>query len=108
MIRQMISIILVAWAVVGCANHSQKIKGGQVYLHLNDTSSRSAFFASSLDGFQRHPLTRQTKKTWLVTLPADREFTYFYIMDGQPFVPDCHYKEKDDYGSENCIFMPDM
>ena len=101
-------MILALGILGGCATHSQKIKGDQVYLYLKDTRSQTAFFASSLDGFQRHPLIRHTQKTWAVNLSAEQEFTYFYILDGQPFIPDCPYKEKDDYGSENCIFVPDL
>ena len=104
--RWVILLILVIVIPGGCVTHSQDIKGGQVYLYLKDTSSQTAFFASSLDGFQHHPLTRHTQKTWFISLPAEHEFTYFYIMDGQPFLPDCPYKEKDDFGSENCIFVP--
>ena len=108
MSRLVISMLLTVWALGGCATPYQKIKGDQVYLYLKDTTSQTAFFASSLDGFQHHPFTRHTKNTWRINLPADQEFTYFYIMDNQLFIPDCPYKEKDDYGSENCIFVPDL
>ncbi len=101
-------MILAGWILAGCATHFQQIKGDQVYLYLKDTRSQTAFFASSLDGFQHHPLTRHTKKTWLISLSAEHEFTYFYIMNGQLFLPDCQYKEQDDFGSENCIFVPDL
>jgi len=108
MSRLVISMIFAAWVLGGCATHTQNIKGDQVFLYLKDTGSQAVFFASSLDGFQRHPLTRHTKKTWRINLPADQEFTYFYIMDNQPFIPDCPHREKDDFGSENCIFAPDL
>ena len=108
MSRRVITVVLAVWVLGGCATHFKKIKGDQVYLYLKETSAQTAFFASSLDGFQRHPLTRHTKETWLISLPAEHEFTYFYIMDGQPLLPECPYKEKDDYGSENCIFVPDL
>jgi hypothetical protein len=85
-----------------------KIMGDQVSLYLKDTSGQTLFFASSLDGFQRHPLTRHTEKLWIINLPAHREFTYFYIMDNRPFIPDCPYKEQDDFGFENCIFVPGL
>jgi hypothetical protein len=26
------------------------------------------------------------------------------MVDGEPFYPACKLKEKDDFGSENCIF----
>ena len=101
-------MVLIAWVLEGCAVHSQIIKGDQVYLYLKDPGSQTAFFASSLDGFKQHPLSRHNDKTWYINLPADQEFTYFYIMDSQPFIPDCHYKETDDFGSENCVFLPGL
>jgi len=103
-----VSILLAVWALGGCATPFQKIKGEQVSLYFEDTSAQTAFFASSLDGFQCHPLTRHTKSSWQISLPADKEFTYFYLLDNQPFIPDCPYKEKDDFGFENCIFTPDL
>jgi hypothetical protein len=106
--RLVISILLTVWVLGGCATPYQKIKGDQVYLYLKNPSGQTVFFASSLDGFQHHPFTRQTQSSWYISLPADEEFTYFYILDNQPFIPDCPYKEKDDFGFENCIFTPDL
>ena len=106
--RLVVAMLLAVWALGGCATPFQQIKEGQVYLCLKDTRAQTAFFASSLDGFQRHPLTGQNKDTWCINLPADQEFTYFYILDNQPFIPDCPYKEKDDFGFENCIFSPGL
>ena len=106
--RLVISILLAVWALGGCATPHQTIKGDQVYLYLKEADSRTAFFASSLDGFQRHALSRQTQSVWYINLPADQEFTYFYILDNQPFIPDCLHREKDDFGFENCIFTPDL
>lgn len=101
-------IILTVWALGGCATHSQKIQGNLVSLYLKDASSQMVFFASSLDGFQRHPLTRDTDEMWRINLPADQEFIYFYIKGNQVFIPDCPFREKDDFGFENCIFVPDL
>ena len=88
-------MLIALGTMVGCATPYQKIKGDQVILHLKDATGQTAFFASSLDGFQRH-------------LPADQEFTYFFILDHQPVIPDCLYTERDDFGFENCIFTPDL
>jgi hypothetical protein len=101
-------MLCAVWAFGGCATPYQRIKGEQVYLYLKDTGAQTAFLASSLDGFQRHPLTRYAKNSWRIILPADQEFSYFYILDNQPFVPDCPYKEKDDFGFYNCVFTPDL
>jgi len=108
MSRMVLITTLALVVLAGCATHSQKIKGNQVHLYLKDTSGREVLFASSLDGFQHHPLTKGTGKTWFISLPSGHEFTYFYIRDGQPFLPGCPYKEQDGFGSENCIFVPDL
>jgi len=106
--RPVVCMLLAVWVLGGCATPFQKIKGEQVYFYLKDTNSQTVFFASSLDGFQRRPLTRHTKSSWRIGLPADQEFTYFFILDNQPFIPDCPYKEKDDFGFENCIYIPEL
>ena len=31
-----------------------------------------------------------------------------YLVDGKPFLPSCTMKERDDFGSENCIFEPKL
>lgn len=106
--RLAISVLLAIWALGGCAAPYQQIKGDRVYLYLKVVDGQAVYLASSLDGFQRHPLVRQTQNTWCINLPADQEFTYFYIVDNQPIIPACPYKEKDDFGFENCIFLPDL
>ena len=106
--RLIVSLLLAIWAFGGCATPFQIIKGEQVYLYLKDTGAQTVFFASSLDGFLRHPLTRHTQNSWRVNLPADQAFTYFFILDNQPVIPDCPYREKDDFGFENCVFTPDL
>ena len=55
-----------------------------------------------------NPAKKIAPWTWLVTIPAGSEFTYFYIADGAVYLPPCCFTEKDDFGSENCLFIPDM
>jgi len=106
--RLVMSLILVAWLLSGCAAHSQIIKQNHVQLYLKRPGNEPVYFACSLDGFRRHPLTRHDKKTWSIRLPADQTFSYFYIREGEAFIPDCQYKEKDGFDAENCVFIPDV
>jgi hypothetical protein len=106
--RPVMSVILLAGLLSGCTTHSQIIKQNHVQLYLKRPADEPVYFACSLDGFRRHPLTRHDKKTWSITLPADQVFTYFYIHEEEAFIPDCQYKEKDDFGSENCVFLPEV
>ena len=66
--------------------------------------ARQVFFLSSLDGYEEHETRKIDDKTWEILVHADSEFKYFYMVDGKPFLPACSLKEKDDFGSENCIY----
>jgi len=79
-----------------------------VELYLKRPDATIVAFASSLDGYQLHQAEKRDSSTWKVTVPAYREFTYFYIVDGALFLPSCEFKEKDDFGATNCIYIPGL
>ena len=95
-------------SLIGCKNHFSQVKGNLTHLYLEKPEAHAVSFASSEDGYQLHQVEKIDSKTWLVTMPAGLEFAYFYIVDGVVYVPPCRFKEKDDFGSENCIFVPGM
>ncbi|MEW6674281.1 MAG: hypothetical protein AB1427_21515 [Thermodesulfobacteriota bacterium] len=101
-------LILLACGAGGCASHYYSIRDEVLHLYLLESKARSVYFASSLDSFELHGAKRIDNKTWEVQLPAGREFKYFYLIDDAVFLPPCRFEEADDYGSKNCIFMPDM
>jgi hypothetical protein len=43
-----------------------------------------------------------------MTVPKGGEFRYFYLVDGKIHLPDCPYREMDDFGSYNCLYKPDL
>jgi hypothetical protein len=45
---------------------------------------------------------------WQIVVPAGRELRYFYVVDDQVFTPPCRFKERDDFGTQNCIYIPEM
>ena len=90
----------------GCATHYCKSKENTLYIYLKEPKAVQVFFLYSNDGYLFNPATKIGKQTWEVKVPANREFKYFYIIDGKPFIPDCRYKEADDFGSHNCIYVP--
>ena len=90
----------------GCVKHYYESKANTLYIYLKDPKAVKVFFLFSNDGYRSHPATKIGKQTWEVKVPANREFKYFYIIDGEPFIPDCRYKEADDFGSHNCIYVP--
>ena len=93
------------FSLSACAAHSYRIHGNEVTLVLRRPDAKSVMLATSLDGFNLQPAAA-VSHAWAVTLPADKGFRYFYQVDGEIVVPDCALKERDDFGSENCIFEP--
>jgi hypothetical protein len=100
--------ILVFSVFTGCAHHYYRVKGGAVELYLKRPDAITVAFASSLDGYQLHQAEKRDSSTWKVTVPAYREFSYFYVVDGALLLPSCKFKEKDDFGAINCIYVPGL
>lgn len=100
-----LTLVLFFLVIPSCSSHFYKMDGREVTLYLNRPQAESVSFFCSLNGYAGQKLT-QRKGTWEVTLPADKPFRYFYKVDGENFLPVCPKKEKDDFGSENCIFEP--
>jgi len=94
--------------LAGCATHYYIIRDDRVNFFLKIPNAGVVYFASSLDQFKLHPAKKMHSGIWEITVPSAREFRYFYAVDGVIYLPDCRLKEKDDFGAENCIFVPDM
>ena len=101
-------LLLVLVLLIGCARHFYTVKEGTVQLYLRTSEAGTVYFASSLDGYELHELTRNEEGMWKTVVLAQQEFRYFYIVDGQIFVPTCRLRERDDFGSENCVYCPDL
>ncbi|MBW2636429.1 MAG: hypothetical protein JRC86_02685 [Deltaproteobacteria bacterium] len=107
--RYVLPSIAAFFLLSGCAaSHFYRIEGANAHFYLRAPDSASVFFASSLDGYEFHEAKRVRNGLWKVTAPAGREFKYFYIVNGEVFFSSCELKEMDDFGSENCIYSPDM
>ncbi len=103
---------MLVWAGVlfifgGCAAHYHRVDKNGMTLYLRLPSAENVILFSSLDGFSPHTAQWRDGK-WVNSLPADREFRYFYQVDGQLFIPECRLKEKDDFGFENCVYVPGL
>jgi hypothetical protein len=101
-------MVAVSLLCAGCATHYYRIKADRVNLYLRMPEAKIVYFATSLDEFELFRTKKLESGIWEVAVPATREFTYFYKVDGSIYLPDCKLKEKDDFGDENCIFTPDM
>jgi hypothetical protein len=91
----------------GCGpRHFIDRQASGVTVFVDVPNAAQVLFASSVDGFRAHPTTRGPRGLWVIDDLADREFRYFFIVDGRVYTPDCRYREKDDFGAINCIYQP--
>lgn len=91
--------------MTGCATHYYEVKGDTLDLYLNHPDAKEVAFAYSLDDFEPHD-ARKVDGRWVVSVPSQNPFRYYYVLDGKLFLPPCKLKENDDFGSKNCIFTP--
>lgn len=105
--KRLLPIVGILLVLAGCATHSQRLHGGFVTLSLDVPPAGQVALACSRDGFIPHPAWRENGR-WVVALPADGPFRYFYLVDGAVYVPPCRLKEKDDFGADNCLFDPGL
>ena len=70
--------------------------------------ARQVYFLSSLDGYKPRKAIRVNNWMWQIDAPDQNEFKYFYKVDGTVYLPNCRLKEQDDFGSQNCIYIPGM
>lgn len=107
MMRSFLPILSAVFFISGCAGHFYREEAGRVEIHLRNSRASIVHFASSLDGFQPHRIEKTSSETWGISLPKSSEFRYFYLIDGKIHLPDCPYREMDDFGSYNCLYKPD-
>jgi hypothetical protein len=104
-----ISVLGTIIILSGCASHYYKENNNNVvYIYLHKPNAKEVYLLSSLDQFKRHEATKNKNGVWEVMLPSGMEFRYFFIVDGNVYIPTCEQKEKDDFGSENCVFVPEI
>ena len=92
--------------IVGCTTHYVEPLSDKVILYLKQPAAEQVFLACSLDGFTHRPAHRTRNGLWAAAVEPNREFRYFYIVDGKVVVPPCQFREMDDWGGENCIYVP--
>ncbi len=104
--KSIIAGLIVPCAILAsCSTHYYEINGQEVTLYLEKPQAKDVSLFCSMDDFQRTKVEKQNG-VWELTLPAHKAFKYFYRVDGEIFLPSCALKEKDDFGTENCIFEP--
>jgi len=101
-------VIILMMSLTGCSSHFFRVKDDTLHIYLKKPEADFVLFAYSIDGYELHTAERIDSKTWLSAVPTNSGFSYFYLVDGAVFLPECRLKEKDDFGSENCIFEAGM
>lgn len=95
--------------VTGCsAKHYTQVTEEGLSLYVKIKNVREVLFASSVDHYRYHPATIVREGVWKVTIQTQEEFDYFYIVDGVVTLPDCRLRIKDDFGSQNCLYVSTM
>ena len=108
MITRKLLLAIAILCLFGCtATHYHKRQSDSVNFYLKAPEAHEVAFVSSQNAFK--PLFAEIKKEafWVVTVAAHTEFSYFYIVDGMTYVPECRFYEKDDFGSRNCVYVPE-
>ncbi|MGD9149180.1 MAG: hypothetical protein PVG40_02775 [Desulfobacterales bacterium] len=106
MSRCLICVFAVLMLISSCSGRFYRVKDHQVTFYLDLPAAQQVDFAYSLDEFRLHKVHKKQAGTWEISVPAEIEFRYFFMVDGAAFLPECDIREADDFGSENCIFEP--
>jgi len=107
MTRFIFPLLVLFFGLNACAEHSSRVTGAEpLTFSLYRPLARNVQFLSSLDGYQGHEAHRGLWGFWEIHISADRHFSYFYEVDGTPSIPDCTFKEFDDFGSQICLYLP--
>jgi hypothetical protein len=91
--------------MAGCTTHYYKSQNNLVNIYLKKKAKR-IYFVSSLDQYKPHPIQKKENGDWVIAVSGSEAFRYFYLVDGEVYIPDCRFKEFDDFGKQNCIFVP--
>ena len=106
--RLFFQMTAVTLCLAGCAaTHYHERQSDYVTFFLRAPGAEKVEFVSSLDAYNTHRASRLKGSRWAVTVAPNSEFRYFYIVDGTVYLPECDLYEKDDFGSRNCVFVPE-
>ena len=90
----------------GCVTHEYRVINQDLHIYLKDKDAEKVYVLCSLDEYTPRKASDTGSGTWEAVLPSDVEFRYFFLVDDEVIVPACDMKEKDDFGSENCVYIP--
>jgi hypothetical protein len=106
MIFRFTGLLAVVLLITGCADRPYVLDNDQIRLRMKNGEAREVLFSCSLEGFRLQKAMKVDEATWEVVLPDREEFSYFFIVDGKVHLPNCRYREADDFGTYNCLYKP--
>lgn len=102
-------LVLSILTLTACAPvHYTRVQGNLVSLYLTREDAVEVLLFSSANGYRPLLASKIENDTWAVSVDYQDEFEYFYKVDGKVVVPDCELKVNDDFGSQNCVFLPGL
>jgi len=107
MMKSLILAMLLLAALPGCVSkHYVEQNSDLLVFSLRLPEANHVQFSSSADNFILHDTVKNKSGIWQQTVPVGIELKYFYIVDGSVYLPECQFKETDDFGAENCLYLP--
>ena len=97
---------LLIFVLSGCASrHFVTREMNSLTFYLQHPNANRVQFAASFDQYNLHDAQQNSSGIWQVIIPVRSELKYFYVVDGLMYIPECRFKENDDFGSENCLYL---
>jgi 1,4-alpha-glucan branching enzyme len=105
----LLPLLFLTFLASGCAEkHYSKLNENTVTFYYKAPEAHEVLFASSHDNYKLLAARKIKNHLWEVSVPAERGFTYFYVVDGIITIPACPFTENDDFGSRNCLYIAEM
>ena len=105
--KRFFSLILVLFLLTaGCTIRHYEVKNEKLHIYLKDPKAEKVYMLCSVDEYKPRQAINTGSGIWETVLSPNIEFKYFFLVDGKVFIPACELKEKDDFGSENCVYTP--
>lgn len=107
MMKSLFVTLLLGVALSGCASrHYVEQHADTLWFFLHLPEAGQVRFCSSADNYVLHDTVQNREGNWQIKIPAAGELKYFYVVDGSVYLPECRFRETDDFGSENCLYLP--
>jgi hypothetical protein len=104
-----IHFILIIFPIIlgSSLTHIYSYQEKNVTISLKHPKAKTLLFASSLNGYEGQ-LHKQHNRLREISLPAEKPYRFFYMVNGDSFSPECPLPENNGFGSKICLFEPNV